>query len=67
MNIKSIVYASLDAYKMTAMPNYINANMEHSFSKELAHEINEDVKKGLAKTNISIPLVYATKSLYTKD
>lgn len=64
MKIESIALAGFDGYEKTAVPNYINANMEHTFSKELANEINEDVKKSLAKLNLKRPLCYITSSLY---
>ena len=67
MKVESIGLAGFDGYEKTALPNYINANMEHSFSKELAQEINEDVKKGLAKINLPMPLTYVTSSLYNGD
>jgi len=66
MDIKSIAYAGFDGYEKTALPNYVNANMEHTFSKELAKEINEDVIKGLEKLRLDIPIKYITTSLYEK-
>ncbi|MBR6147718.1 MAG: aldolase catalytic domain-containing protein [Lachnospiraceae bacterium] len=66
MNVESIALAGFDGYEKTALPNYINANMEHTFSKELAHEINEDVKKGIIKLELTVPLVYVTTSLYER-
>ena len=66
MDIKSIAYAGFDGYEKTALPNYVNANMEHTFSKELAKEINEDVIKGLEKLRLNIPIKYITTSLYEK-
>ncbi len=64
MNVKTIALAGFDGYEKTALPNYINANMEHTFSKELAQEINEDVKKGMEKLELSIPVRFVTSSLY---
>ena len=64
MEVSSIALAGFDGYEKTALPNYINANMEHTFSKELAHEINEDVKKGMEKLALKIPLIFVTTSLY---
>ena len=64
MEVKSIGLAGFDGYEKTALPNYVNANMEHTFSKELAMEINEDVRKGLDKLDLKVPLIYVTESLY---
>ena len=64
MGVESIALAGFDGYEKTVLPNYINANMEHTFSKELAMEINEDVRKGLAKLRVSDKLLYVTTSLY---
>ena len=64
MGVESIALAGFDGYEKTALPNYINANMEHTFSKELAMEINEDVRKGLSKIDLKCHLLYVTKSLY---
>ena len=64
MKVKSVALAGFDGYEKTALPNYINANMEHTFSKELAQEINEDVKMGMKKLKLSIPVIYVTSSLY---
>ena len=64
MEVKSIALAGFDGYEKTAVPNYINANMEHTFSKELAKEINEDVKKGMEKLSLKIPVIFVTTSLY---
>jgi len=64
MEVNSIALAGFDGYEKTAQPNYINANMEHTFSKELAMEINEDVRKGMSKIGLEIPVLYVTESLY---
>ena len=64
MRVKSVALAGFDGYEKTALPNYINANMEHTFSKELAQEINEDVRKGMAKLGLNVPIKYVTYSLY---
>lgn len=64
MGVASINLAGFDGYEKTALPNYYNANMEHTFSKELAMEINEDVKKSLKKLNLKKDVTYVTDSLY---
>lgn len=64
MKVESIALAGFDGYEKTALPNYINANMEHTFSKELAMEINEDVRKSMKKLDLKIPVIYVTNSLY---
>ena len=64
MEVNSIALAGFDGYEKSALPNYINANMEHTFSKELAQEINTDVKNGLDKLKLDFPVVFVTSSLY---
>ncbi len=64
MKVKSVALAGFDGYEKTALPNYINANMEHTFSKELAQEINEDVRMGMEKLKLNFPVKYVTSSLY---
>lgn len=64
MDVTEIGLAGFDGYEKTALPNYINANMEHTFSKELAMEINEDVKKSMSKIDLNMPIIYVTESLY---
>ena len=44
----------------------VNANMEYTFSKELAKEINEDVINGLEKLELKMPIMYVTTSLYER-
>lgn len=64
MGVKQVALAGFDGYEKTALPNYINANMEHTFSKELAMEINADVKKSMSKIKLNMPVIYVTESLY---
>lgn len=64
IGVADVSLAGFDGYEKTALPNYINANMEHTFSKELAMEINEDVKKSLDRLNLKINVTYVTDSLY---
>ncbi|MCR5798927.1 MAG: aldolase catalytic domain-containing protein [Lachnospiraceae bacterium] len=64
MDVKQVALAGFDGYEKTALPNYINANMEHTFSKELAMEINADVKKSMSKIKLNMPVIYVTESLY---
>ena len=45
IGVAKIGLAGFDGYEKTELPNYVNANMEHTFSKEKAMEINEDVVK----------------------
>ena len=64
MKVKSVALAGFDGYEKTALPNYINANMEHTFSKELAQEINEDVRRGLRKHGADLDICFVTTTLY---
>lgn len=64
IGIERVGLAGFDGYEKKPMPNYINANMEHTFSKELAKEINEDVKQCMQRLKLNIPVTYVTESLY---
>lgn len=64
MGVSSVGLAGFDGYEKTALPNYVNANMEHTFSKELAMEINADVKNSMNKIKFNMPVEYVTESLY---
>lgn len=59
-----IALAGFDGYEKAAQPNYVNPNMEHTFSKEKASEINADVLNSMARLQLDIPVEYITKSLY---
>ena len=64
IGVEKIALAGFDGYEKTELPNYINANMEHTFSKEKAREINEDVVKSLERLHPRVSIEYVTPSLY---
>ena len=64
IGVKKIGLAGFDGYEKTELPNYVNANMEHTFSKEKAREINEDVVKSLNRLQPKVTIEYVTSSLY---
>lgn len=65
-DIKSteIALAGFDGYVKAEQPNYINPNMEHTFSKEKAKEINEDVIASIQRLGIEGKLNFITDTLY---
>lgn len=62
--VKHIALAGFDGYTKAEQPNYVNPNMEHTFSKEKANEINEDVIVSLARLKMCCELKFITESLY---
>lgn len=64
IGVAKIALAGFDGYEKTELPNYVNANMEHTFSKEKAREINEDVVRSLERLQPGVPIEYVTSSLY---
>ena len=64
MGVRKIGLAGFDGYEKTELPNYVNANMEHTFSKEKAREINEDVVNSLNRLQPKVTIEYVTSSLY---
>lgn len=66
-NVSSIALAGFDGYDTAKTTNYINANMEHIFTKERAEQINEDVKKGLKRSGILDRVIFLTDSYYTNE
>lgn len=59
-----IALAGFDGYVQAEEPNYVNPNMEHTFSKEKAVEINRDVIESVARLGMEQRLHYITDSLY---
>ena len=62
--VKEAALAGFDGYTRAMTPDYVNPNMEHSFSKEKASEINEDVKESMKRLELSYPCRYITTTLY---
>ena len=63
--VSSIALAGFDGYDMFKTSNYVNANMEYSFTKERAEQINQDVRNGLKRLKMQNELIFVTDSYYT--
>lgn len=64
--IESLALAGFDGYVESESANYVNPNMEHSFSHEKAQDINKDVVKSIRHLDLNYPYFYLTESLYQK-
>lgn len=63
--VREVALAGFDGYVKANAPNYVNPNMDHSFSREKAMEINEDVRRSLARLGeFPYELHYLTDTLY---
>lgn len=62
--IKSVALAGFDGYSIAKETNYVNPNMEHSFTHERAEHINEDVRKGLVRSDMLDKIQFITDSYY---
>ncbi len=62
--IASVGLAGFDGYRKASVSNYVNPNMEYSYSSEEADNINKDTVAGIAKLDLSFPLEYVTESIY---
>ena len=60
----SIGLAGFDGYRETSVSNYVNPNMEYSYSSEEADNINIDTVKGIRKLALDRPPVFVTESIY---
>lgn len=65
MEIREVAFAGFDGYKKAATPNYVNQNMEHTFTKEKAEEINEDVRQSLKRLTCPYEIKFITDTCYT--
>lgn len=64
MEIESLALAGFDGYVKSESANYVNPNMEHSFSREKASDINNDVIQSIRRLSPVYDYFYLTKSLY---
>lgn len=64
IGVGEIGLAGFDGYVQKESANYIRPDMEHSFSRRKAKEINADVVESLARLTINSNLHYVTESLY---
>lgn len=64
MGLESIALAGFDGYTTAPKSDYVNPNMEYSFSTERAIEINEDVEKSLLRLRCKTPIQFITSTKY---
>lgn len=62
--VSSIGLAGFDGYRQTSVSNYVNPNMEYSYSSKEADNINRDTVRGIRKAGLSKPPVFVTESIY---
>ncbi len=65
-DVASVGLAGFDGYRETSVSNYVNPNMEYSYSRQEADNINEDTVKGIRKLSLPYEPVYVTESIYEK-
>ena len=57
--------AGFDGYVKAAAPNYVNPNMDYSFSREKAQEINNDVMNSMERLGeLGFGMEFITDTLY---
>ncbi len=60
-----VALAGFDGYVKAAAPNYVNPNMDYSFSREKAQEINSDVISSVKRLGeLGFTMEYITDTLY---
>lgn len=63
--VRRAALAGFDGYVKADAPNYVNPNMDHSFSREKAAEINQDVRESIKRLgDLGFEMVYITDTLY---
>lgn len=63
--VANVALAGFDGYVKADKPNYVNPNMDHSFSREKAKEINQDVVNSIRRVGeMGFSMVYLTDTLY---
>lgn len=67
IGVNEIALAGFDGYVERESANYINSDMEHSFSRSKAKEINQDVRESIERLHTSSKLYYVTDSLYNEQ
>lgn len=65
--VNSIGLAGFDGYEKTKTSNYVNPNMEYSFSKDKAEQINKDVIESIRRIQNLPQINYVTASKYSKE
>ena len=64
---KDIALAGFDGYSKARTSDYVNPNMEYSFTKEKAMEINNDTIASLKRLGSVMPVQFITPSCYDRD
>ena len=62
--VSSIGLAGFDGYRETSVSNYVNPNMEYSYSSLEADNINIDTVKGIRKLGLAADPLFVTESIY---
>ena len=63
--VSHVSLVGFDGYVKAAAPNYVNPNMDYSFSREKAQEINNDVINSLERLGVlGFELEFITDTLY---
>ena len=63
-NVSSVGLAGFDGYSKTSVSNYVNPNMEYSYSSREADNINKDTVAGIKKLELPFKPVFVTESIY---
>ncbi|MBR4573965.1 MAG: aldolase catalytic domain-containing protein [Lachnospiraceae bacterium] len=58
--------AGFDGYRETSVSNYVNPNMEYSYSSTEADNINHDTVRSIRKLELPFTPVFVTESIYEK-
>ena len=67
-DVAGVSLAGFDGYVKADAPNYINPNMDHSFSREKAAMINRDVVKSIERLgSLKFELNYITDTHYSEN
>jgi 4-hydroxy 2-oxovalerate aldolase len=62
-----IALAGFDGHTKVGTSDYVNPNMEYSFSEEKAIAVNNDAIASLARLKIAVPIQFVTKSKYNVE
>lgn len=62
--VEQIALAGFDGYTTSQTSDYANPNMAHSFSREKARSLNEDVERSLARIQHPAKLKFVTTTCY---
>lgn len=63
---RSVGLAGFDGYRETSVSNYVNPNMEYSYSRQEADSINRDTVSSIRKLHLAADPVFVTESIYEK-